>query len=55
MQTKYTALPTKSQPEPGEPAIGTVYVEFSSESAVGIKHLRTFAQFLNDRHFYSGI
>jgi DNA-directed RNA polymerase I, II, and III subunit RPABC1 len=54
MLTKYTALPTKSNPNP-EPQIGTIYVEFSTETAIGIKHLRNFAQFLNDRNFYSGI
>jgi DNA-directed RNA polymerase I, II, and III subunit RPABC1 len=54
MLTKYTALPTKSSPNP-EPQIGTIYIEFSTEAAIGIKHLRNFAQFLNDRNFYSGI
>ncbi|CAD0107322.1 unnamed protein product, partial [Aureobasidium uvarum] len=54
MLTKYTALPTKSNPNP-EPQIGTIYVEFSTEAAIGIKHLRNYAQFLNDRNFYSGI
>jgi len=55
MMKKYTALPTKSQPTPAEPSIGTIFVEYSTESAVGIKHLRAFAQFLNDRHFHSGV
>lgn len=55
MLQKYTALPTKANPNPGEPAIGTIFVEFSTEPAVGIKHLRNFAQFLHDRNYYSGI
>lgn len=55
MLTKYTPLPTKAHPEPQEPSIGTIFVEFTSEPAIGIKHLRTFAQFLNEKHFYSGI
>jgi len=55
MNKKYTALPTKSQPIPGAPAIGTIYVEFSTESAVGIKQLRNFAQFLHDKSYYSGV
>jgi DNA-directed RNA polymerase I, II, and III subunit RPABC1 len=54
MLTKYTALPTKSNPNP-EPQIGTIFIEFSTESAIGIKHLRNFAQFLNDKNYYSGI
>ncbi|GAB7344543.1 hypothetical protein MBLNU457_2369t1 [Dothideomycetes sp. NU457] len=55
MNKKYTALPTKSQPIPGAPTIGTIYVEFSTEAAVGIKQLRNFAQFLHDKSYYSGI
>lgn len=56
MLEKYTDLPTKANPTPGEPKIGTIYVEFSTETAsVGIKQLRAYAQFLHDRNFYSGI
>ena len=54
MLTKYTELPKKSNPNP-EPEIGTIYVEFSTETAIGIKHLRTYAQWLHDRNYYSGI
>ena len=53
--TKYTPLPTKAHPEPQEATIGTIYVEFNAESSVGIKQLRNFATFLNERHFYSGV
>jgi len=53
--TKYTPLPTKARPEPQEATIGTIYVSFDSESAIGIKQLRNFATLLNDRHFYSGV
>jgi len=55
MQVKYTPLPTKARPEPQEAAIGTIYVEFTSEPQIGIKHLRNFAQFLHDKNYYSGI
>lgn len=55
MMVKYTALPTKAHPEPQEATIGTIYVEFSNEPAIGIKHLRTFAETLNSGHYYSGI
>ncbi|PNS17483.1 DNA-directed RNA polymerases I, II, and III subunit RPABC1 [Sphaceloma murrayae] len=55
LNAKYTSLPTKAAPDGGAPQIGTIYVEFSTDSAVGIKHLRTFASFLNERNFYSGV
>ena len=55
MTVKYTALPTKSRPEPQQATIGTIYVEFTTEPSVGIKHLRNFAQFLHDKNYYSGI
>ncbi|TKX27008.1 DNA-directed RNA polymerases I, II, and III subunit RPABC1 [Elsinoe australis] len=55
LNAKYTALPSKSNPDGGAPQIGTIYVEFSTDSAIGIKHLRTFASFLNERNFYSGV
>lgn len=55
MMTKYTALPTKANPIPGAPAIGTIFVEFSTEAAIGIKQLRNYAQWLFDRNYYSGI
>ncbi|KAF2157843.1 RNA polymerase subunit [Myriangium duriaei CBS 260.36] len=51
---RYTSQPTKANPIP-ETNIGPVWVEFSSDSAVGIKHLRVFAQFLNERGLYSGL
>lgn len=51
---KYTAPATKTNPMP-EPTVGNVYVEFSTDTAVGIKHLRNFAQFLNEHQHYSGI
>ncbi|KAL1311525.1 hypothetical protein AAFC00_001646 [Neodothiora populina] len=55
MLAKYTPLPTKARPEPQEPTIGTIYFEFTTEPHIGIKHLRTFAQFLHDRNYYSGV
>lgn len=55
MIAKYTPLPTKSRPEPQEATIGTIYFDFSTETQIGIKHLRNFAQFLHDRNYYSGV
>lgn len=54
MNVKYTALPTKANPNP-EAQIGTIFVEFSTEAAIGIKQLRTYAQWLHDRNYYSGV
>lgn len=51
---KYTAPATKSNPDP-QPTVGSVWVEFSSETAIGIKQLRQFAQWLNEKGHFSGI
>ena len=55
MNAKYTALPTKAHPEPQEPTIGSIWVEFSTADSVGIKNLRDYAQWLHEKHHYSGI
>jgi len=50
----HTARPTKRDPEPQTKA-GTIWVEFSPETTIGIKHLRAFAHTLDERHFNTGI
>ena len=35
--------------------MGPVWVDFPTDSAVGIKQLRVFAQFLNERQLHSGL
>src|SRR5271156_1015116 len=49
-----TPRPTKSNPNPQTTA-GTVWVEFSPETTIGIKHLRMFAQHLDMNKITSGI
>ncbi|ETI25485.1 hypothetical protein G647_02258 [Cladophialophora carrionii CBS 160.54] len=49
-----TPRPTKSNPEPQTKA-GTIWVEFSPETTIGIKHLRAFAQHLDSHRFTTGI
>lgn len=55
MVEKYTPLPTKSNPEPAPANIGVIYVKFASDSSVGIKQLREFAQQLHEGNHHSGI
>lgn len=55
MMAKYTDPPTHARPEPGLPAIGTVFVEFNGDETVGIKQLRTFAHYIDEQHHYTGI
>ncbi|MCJ1465726.1 DNA-directed RNA polymerases II 24 kDa polypeptide (RNA polymerase II subunit 5) [Pseudocyphellaria aurata] len=55
MLDKYTNIPTASQPNPPPPSIGTVWIEFSSETSIGIKQMRTFAQHINQHNFHTGI
>ena len=49
-----TPRATKTNPNPQTTA-GTIWVEFSPETTIGIKHLRTFAQHLDQNHFTTGI
>ncbi|KAK4938761.1 DNA-directed RNA polymerases II 24 kDa polypeptide (RNA polymerase II subunit 5) [Elasticomyces elasticus] len=49
-----TPRPTKSNPDPQTTA-GTIWVEFSPETTIGIKHLRAFAQHLDQHKFTTGI
>lgn len=52
--TRFTALPSKSNPSP-EPTIGTIHVEFNGEGNVGIKQIKNFAQLLGDKNYYTGV
>ena len=54
MISKYTPLPSQNNPSP-EPKIGTIWVEFSSDSSIGIKQMRAFAQHISQHNFYTGI
>lgn len=54
MLEKYTTLPTASNPNP-TPSIGTIWVEFSSETTIGIKQMRNFAQMVTQHNFHTGI
>ncbi|OJJ50034.1 hypothetical protein ASPZODRAFT_22733 [Penicilliopsis zonata CBS 506.65] len=55
MQAKYTALPSKSNPNP-QPDCGTIYVEFCADSSgVGTKQVRTFNHTVDENNFHSGI
>ncbi|EME42651.1 hypothetical protein DOTSEDRAFT_73472 [Dothistroma septosporum NZE10] len=54
MQKKYMPLQRPGQSE-GEPAIGTIHVEFSNDANIGIKHIKQFAQVLSEKNYYTGI
>ncbi|KEF52335.1 DNA-directed RNA polymerase I, II, and III subunit RPABC1 [Exophiala aquamarina CBS 119918] len=49
-----TPRPTKVKPNPQTTA-GTIWVEFSPETTIGIKHLRAFAQHLDANKMTTGI
>lgn len=54
MLDKYTDPPTRANPSP-TPNIGTIWVEFNGDSAVGIRQLRTFGQHIDSQNFHTGI
>lgn len=54
MNAKHTPLPTKANPSPMTTA-GDCYVEFSPDGAIGIKHIRAFAQTLDSQNVSNGI
>ncbi|CEO59310.1 DNA-directed RNA polymerases I, II, and III subunit RPABC1 [Penicillium brasilianum] len=55
MKMKYTALPTKSNPNP-QPDCGTIYVEFCPEaSGLGAKQVRAFNHAVSENNFHTGI
>src|ERR1700748_1265125 len=54
MIAKYTDPPTAKNPDP-QPQIGSIWVEFSGEGAIGTKELRTYMHHLHEHKFYTGI
>ena len=54
MKERHTPLPTRSNLNP-EPDVGTIWVEFSNESSIGIKQLRNFTAHLDQNNFHTGI
>ena len=54
MNAKHTPLPTAKVPDP-ETTAGKIWVEFSPEQTVGIRHLRQFAHYLDERKYTNGI
>ncbi|KAA6410227.1 MAG: RNA polymerase subunit [Lasallia pustulata] len=54
MLEKYSQPPTASAPTP-PPSIGTIWVEFSADTSIGIKQMRTFAQHISSHNFHTGI
>ncbi|KAI4102670.1 MAG: hypothetical protein L6R37_004260 [Teloschistes peruensis] len=54
MLQKYTPVPTTKEPNPTA-NIGTIWVEFSTEAAIGIKQMRTFAHHIDEHKFHTGI
>lgn len=54
MLRKYTDPPTPKNSDP-QPQIGTIWIEFSNEEAVGVKQLKEFIAHLTNEKYYSGI
>ncbi|KAJ5167165.1 DNA-directed RNA polymerase I II and III subunit RPABC1 [Penicillium canariense] len=55
MKIKYTALPSKSNPNP-QPDCGTVYVDFCPDgSQLGTKQVRAFNHVVDENNFHTGI
>ncbi|CAG8893563.1 unnamed protein product [Penicillium egyptiacum] len=55
MKMKYTALPSKANPNP-QPDCGTIYVDFCPDSSgVGTKQVRAFNHLVDENNFHTGI
>lgn len=55
MKMKYTALPSKSNPNP-QPDCGTIYVDFCPDaSGVGTKQVRAFNHIVDESNFHTGV
>ncbi|RYO89508.1 hypothetical protein DL764_008578 [Monosporascus ibericus] len=54
MLRKYTPPATSSNPDP-QPEIGTIWVEFLNDSALGAEQMRKFGKFCSDNHYRTGI
>lgn len=46
---------TNPNATPPAPAVGTVWVEFSNDSSIGVKQMRTFAHHIAEHNFHTGI
>jgi DNA-directed RNA polymerase I, II, and III subunit RPABC1 len=55
MAERYSTPATESNPNPPPPDVGPIWVEFLEGDSVGIKHMRTFAQYLSAHNFHTGI
>ncbi|KAK5117207.1 hypothetical protein LTR85_008975 [Meristemomyces frigidus] len=56
MMTKYTPIPRPgARNEDLSSQIGLIHVEFANEPSVGIKHLKAFAQLLEEKSYKTGI
>lgn len=55
MMKKYQRLVNPSNPNPGAPDIGTIWVEFNRDQNVGIQTLKKFAQHLAQHNFSTGV
>ncbi|KAL2051640.1 hypothetical protein ABVK25_008054 [Lepraria finkii] len=55
MLKKYTPSRHPRDTEDPTPAIGTIWIEFSTETSIGIKQMRTFAQHIHQHNFATGI
>lgn len=54
LNKKQTAFANRANPHPTAQT-GLIRVDFSSDPTIGIKQIRTFAQFLNTQNYFSGI
>ncbi|RYP21792.1 hypothetical protein DL765_002017 [Monosporascus sp. GIB2] len=54
MLRKYTPPATPSNPDP-QPEIGTIWVEFLNDTALGAEQMRKFGKFCSDNHYRTGI
>ncbi|KAI9893951.1 MAG: DNA-directed RNA polymerases II 24 kDa polypeptide (RNA polymerase II subunit 5) [Vezdaea aestivalis] len=53
---KHTEEPTASNPDPKPPShIGTLWVEFNSRDAFGVKEMKAFAHHINEHNYTTGI
>ena len=55
MIEQYANPRTEADPTPSSPDIGQIWVEFLPDTSVGIKQMRTFAQFLSQHNYHTGI
>jgi DNA-directed RNA polymerase I, II, and III subunit RPABC1 len=55
MIKRYSTPATEKNPNPPSPDVGTIWVEFLADSSVGIKQMRSFAQYLAEQSYHTGI